>query len=454
VVDAAGGAVLSRHGTITGGWVVDVAPDLSQVAIKTETTLILRSLEPDGPAERVVEPSPMGGSAFSPDARRFAYLDEDSRIRVVDVATGTSRAFRYRAHMRRVGVTGVAWLDDATLVINGNATDAAVDGDVWRLRLTPDGTLAGPPEVLVRGQPDVTVVVMDAAPGQVLFERVHVEPKRMRMGERQIVQAPSTMARLDTHAIDRAGERALAAAGADRWFWVGLDDWSVTPLAVSGLAAGAGLASPQVRDGRVAAIELAPDAASYVELDDQGAVATRVPLELDGGVPLLECAATGATAPGDACRLLWRKDGTLRIADVGAGGLGPVAEVDLAALGLDSLWGTDGSPDGRYLAFPSQQARIVVLDRATGTHRTITSKVCPVVQQVRFATAKRLVYSCLGMSGNSFGVVARDLAGDDADETIWESGDAWIETLEPIDDDTAFVATAAYMSTVQLLELR
>jgi hypothetical protein len=432
-----------------GGSVVDVSPDLRNAAVVVDGRL---SIVPIAGGQPLVEPVEVGGewprARFSPDGRRFAVVTAlemaPGSLYIDDLVARHRETVVFRAHEHGTGFTEVRWLDPTSLVVSGSAI-AEVQGDVWRLRVDSSGRLVAPPQILVRSDRDMVLLVHDAQPGKLLVDRVRLAVQNLVIDGDATSQLPGSPSRLSPVATDRAHRRVLAAtdASSTRWAWMSLDGSSVAPIAaLDGLRAA--VAGPT----GVAALDLRSEPPVYVAFDEAGVALARLPIDAARGAkPTLRCGAS-------RCLVKWAVGEVAYTAAIEGHTVAPAIRRDLPELVAPRVpW--EISDDGTQIAFgtsPYSKA-LIIYDLERSVSRQVTSDALDQIQRGWFLRDGSLVLAGMGRRSDTeigFALIKRDPRGHE--RVLWR-GDAWITGFVPFDDRRMIVSTLSYQFRLGLFEM-
>jgi Protein kinase domain len=423
---------------------VDVSSDLRHIAMVADGKLVV---VPVGGGAPVVAPIAADdvlfvAGAFSPDGRRFASVI-GGQVYVDDLASRHREvlAFRLWLEFGSSWSTSLRWLDATSFVVSGGAT-GSYGGDIWRLRVDAAGRVTTPPQILLRNERDTSLLVHDAQPGKLLFERAGGASRSLLIDGDSAVTLPGALPMHVTGA-DRARRRVLVGmiATPRHWAWMTLDGVSLEPIAALD-----GLVGAVVGPTGVAALDLRSDPPSYVAFDDVGAMVARTPIPAPrGAAPTLRCS-------GSHCLIKW-EDGRVAVT-AAVDGLtlrAPVRHDPEKLPGVRVFW--DLSPDSREIALVTtpMSSGLVVYDLGHSTARRVTSETCGRVEGMRYLPDGSLVLFCLRSRSGAVEslLVRRDPAGHE--RVLWE-GDGTIVAAAPLDDRRVVLFTIAYQHQLALLD--
>jgi hypothetical protein len=429
------------------GHVIDVSDDLQYVALVANDSMEITRLSGGKPllARFAVNQTAVIRARFgrfSPDARRFAWVDEEPVFHIDDIVAGHREALKFRLHEYGTGVIRVRWLDTNNVVVNGSSA-TGVEGDLWRVRVDATGALAEPPQVLYRAEPDTSLAVTDVQAGKLLIERTTLTSQNLLIDDQSSSLLVSSVPRLYLVSADRAHRRVLAATGMpqNQWAWMSLDLTTVQPITALD-----GLSRPVVMASGIAALDLRGEVPAYVALDDAGAEVVRAPIEAARGArPTISCATS-------RCLVMWAAGALTYSVTIEGREVGEVTRRDQLDLARVSAWTL--APDGNLVAVlmssPLPNCVLFLYDLEHATLRCLPSKICELgVQRVHFLPDGELLLTCVSAQANEFVVVRRDMAGHE--RVQWRS-QAWIASMAPIDESRLIVSTISWQFRIGLFD--
>jgi hypothetical protein len=381
--------------------------------------------------------------SFSPDSRRFAAVVGD-RIYVDDLRSRRRTVLAFRVSLERTPYWGTSlrWIDPTSFVVFGGAANT-YGGDLWRLRVDGSGAEAPPPQILLRNDRDASLLIHDAQPGKLTFERGGVTNRTLLIDGESATALPGSLAPMFASSADRAGRRVLVGMydSARRWAWLSLDGTSIEPVRFLD-----GFSMSQLGPGAMMAVDLRTDPVTFVAFDDTGTELIRTPLPAPRGVqPVLRCSRS-------RCVMMWHEDHIAVTAAIDGLALQRPVRHDPATLnGARLHFGV--SPDGTQIAAVTVPftASLVLLDLDTLASHRITSETCGRIENVRYSPDGSLLLACLRRHAGAleYALVRRDVHG--RERVIWH-GDASINGFAILDDHRLVLNLAAYQHELMLLE--
>lgn len=432
------------------GHVIDVSDDLQYVAVFEHDSLEITRIGGGEPllvhsAGNQTSMTRVSFGRFSPDARRFAWVDGGQVwFHIDDIVGGHRETLKFRLHEYGTGDVFVRWLDTDSVVVNGSST-SGVAGDLWRVRVDATGAVAEPPQILYRAESDTTWALEDVRAGKLLIERTTLATQNFLIDGQSSSLLVSPLSRFHLLTPDRAHRRVLAATGMlrNKWVWMSIDLVTVQPIAALD-----GLSRPVVTDSGIAALDLRGDVPAYVALDDAGAEVVRAPIEAARGArPTISCATS-------RCLVMWAAGAGTYSVTIEGHDVGEVTRRDQLDLARVEAWAL--APDGNsvvvrmFSSLPNSVLSLYDLEHAT--LRQLPSEICVQgVQRVHFSPSGELLMTCpVPAQGDlEFLIVRRDMAGHE--RVQWRSR-AWIASMAPIDEDRMIVSTISYQNRLGLFE--
>lgn len=432
VVESSNGhAIREFHVT---GRPIDVSPNLRYVATIADDTL---SIVPLGGDAHLAYPSPSPWGSwqgkFSPNERWFAeltppflYIDDlvsrHHELIVLRLSTdATSSGFR------------ITWLDANSIVLSGGST-RDLSGDVWRIRIDPEGRLAGPPEILQLGEPSAFMVADDASNGMLLVERGALTARGLVVENGTSTLLPGSLPWLQPAAADRTRRRALVATEPSRshWAWMSLDGSTMEPIAALD-----GQTTVVESPTGFAALDLRGEPPVYIAFDEAGAELARVPIEkANSQTATLRCSAA-------SCFVRWLvgSERSAYMATIVGNTISAPVRHDESGDAWSVPW--DVTPNGEQIAVTiARSDRILLYDLQRKVAQVVSSECCESINDVWFARDGNLVMSGFQRSNTDrrYVLVKRDISGHE--QALWRS-DFPITGFVEIDNHRIILSTLA-----------
>jgi hypothetical protein len=443
LVVAAATGVIEREVPIAG--VTGASADLQRAITTDDVHLYLVEVAHPDQKTRLTDDDEAGrmnaGAWFSPDGAALARITYGRGLELVlhDVVHGTKQRMQLRLYSP-YGVLGIAWLGPREFMIGGVADYDHPIGTLWRVRLTDDLRLATAPEPVLTSDENSSFSPQGANGREVLTQRVTMGRGLEERWDGGVRSAPAGLSQMRPVWSDVAKRRVLGFTD-ERWVFVDLESWEVTPLPLSE-ADMKRVYMPQVVGDTVLALTV-----------DQG---TLTAAEIVDGVIALRPFPAGWVATHGAvlrCRgahcLAYQNDADeIRLSRWTGSGFAAVERIPVPeGLRADGLSDLDIALDGKRLAIVTDDRRVFLWDRKL---RPLEVADCGSVQMVRFTSDdKAVIVSCVS---GVYALRRIDLATGKM-TVVASTTNTWYSSLSTFPDGHVLVGTQSHNSSLEVVTI-